>query len=34
MDIVVVNNILIFLTNFSVNTRGSYIVDTSFTLDM
>ena len=34
IDIVDVNNILVVLTNFSVNSRGQYIVDTSFTLDM
>ena len=34
VDIVDVNNILVVLTNFSVNLRGQYIVDTSFTLDM
>ena len=34
IDIVDVNNILVVLTNFPVNSRGWYIVDTSFTLDM
>ena len=34
IDIVDVNNILVVLTNFSVNSRGLYIVDTYFTLDM
>ena len=34
IGIVDVNNILVVLTNFSVNSRGLYIVDTSFTLDM
>ena len=34
IDIVDVNNILVVLTNFPVNSRGRYIVDTSFTLDM
>ena len=34
MDIVDVNDILAVLTNFSVNSRGQYIIGTSFTLDM
>ena len=34
IGIVDINNILVVLTNFSVNSRGQYIVDTSFTLDM
>ena len=33
-DIVDVNNILAILTNVSVDSRGQYIVDTIFTLDM
>ena len=33
-NIVDVNNILAVLTNFPVNSRGQYTVDTSFTLDM
>ena len=34
IDFVDVNNILAVLTNFSVNSRGQSIVDTSFTLDV
>ena len=34
MGIVDVNNILVVLRNFSVNSRGQYIADTSFTLNM
>ena len=34
IDIVDVNNILAVLTNFSVNSRVQYIVDTSFILGM
>ena len=33
-NIVDVNNTLVVLTNFPVNSRGQYIADTSFTLDM